>query len=95
MTILAAYKDGIMAIVEIYTTQACPYCAAAKQLLRKKDVKYTEIDVGRDYALREAMTRRAGGSSTVPQIFISGQHIGGCDDLHALDHAGRLDPLLQ
>ena len=84
-----------MATVEIYTTQTCPYCIAAKALLRKKGVTFTEIDVGRDYALREAMTARAGGSRTVPQIFIGGTHVGGCDDLHELDYAGRLDPMLQ
>lgn len=80
--------------VEIYTTQTCPYCIAAKQLLRKKGVGYSEIDVGRDPGLRAAMTRRAGGGRTVPQIFIDGTHIGGCDDLYALDDAGGLDPLL-
>jgi glutaredoxin 3 len=83
-----------MKTVEIYTTQTCPYCIAAKQLLRKKGVRYTEIDVGSDSALRDAMTLRAGGSRTVPQIFIDGTHVGGCDDLYALDHAGGLDPLL-
>ena len=83
-----------MKTVEIYTTQSCPYCVAAKRLLTKKGVKYTEIDVGRDPTLRDAMTRRANGSRTVPQIFIGGQHVGGCDDIHALDHAGQLDPML-
>ena len=95
MTILPGDKDGIMANVEIYTTKTCPYCSAAKALLRKKGVDYTEIDVGREPGLRDVMVKRAGGSRTVPQIFIKGQHVGGCDDLHALDHAGRLDPLLQ
>ena len=80
--------------VEIYTTPTCPYCVAAKQLLRKKGVKYDEIDVSRHPDLRMAMTRRAMGSRTVPQIFIGGQHVGGCDDLHALDHAGGLDLML-
>jgi len=79
--------------VEIYTTQTCPYCIAAKTLLKKKGVAYTEIDVGADPALRVAMTERAGRRS-VPQIFIGGVHVGGCDDLHALDHAGKLDPML-
>ena len=83
-----------MKTVEIYTTQTCPYCVAAKQLLRKKGVTYTEIDVGRDPALRQAMTRRAQGGRTVPQIFIDGSHVGGCDDLYALERAGGLDPLL-
>ena len=80
--------------VEIYTTPTCPYCAAAKQLLRKKGVTYSEIDVSRDPMLRDAMTKRAMGSRTVPQIFIGGQHVGGCDDLHTLDHAGGLDLML-
>jgi glutaredoxin 3 len=80
--------------VEIYTTPFCPYCVAAKQLLKKKGVTYAETDVSRDPAMRQAMMRRAGGRHTVPQIFIGGQHVGGCDDLHALDHQGRLDPLL-
>lgn len=80
--------------VEIYTTPSCPYCHAAKRLLTKKGVVFTEIDVSRDTALRNAMTARANGGRTVPQIFIGGQHVGGSDDLHALDHAGRLDPLL-
>jgi glutaredoxin 3 len=83
-----------MKSVEIYTTQTCPYCLAAKRLLTKKGVAFTEIDVGRDPALRQTMMRRANGGSTVPQIFIGGQHVGGCDDIHALDHAGALDPLL-
>lgn len=79
--------------VEIYTTQTCPYCISAKALLKKKGVAYTEIDVGANPALRVAMTERAGRRS-VPQIFIGGVHVGGCDDLHALDHAGKLDPML-
>ncbi|MGV8985760.1 MAG: glutaredoxin 3 [Cypionkella sp.] len=80
--------------VEIYTTPTCPYCVAAKRLLTKKGVAFTDIDVSRDPALRAAMTQRANGSRTVPQIFIGGKHVGGCDDLHELDHAGELDPLL-
>ncbi len=83
-----------MKSVEIYTTQTCPYCIAAKRLLTKKGVAFTEIDVGRDLSLRDTMVRRANGSRTVPQIFIGGQHVGGCDDIHALDHTGALDPLL-
>jgi glutaredoxin 3 len=83
-----------MKTVEIYTTPTCPYCSAAKSLLTKKGVTYSEIDVSRDATLRDAMTKRAMGSRTVPQIFIGGQHVGGCDDLYALDHAGGLDPML-
>jgi glutaredoxin 3 len=82
-----------MKAVEIYTTQTCPYCVAAKALLKKKGVTYTEIDVGANPSLRVAMTERAGRRS-VPQIFIGGTHVGGCDDLHALDHDGKLDPML-
>jgi glutaredoxin 3 len=83
-----------MKSVEIYTTPSCPYCLAAKRLLREKGVAYREIDVSRDPALRVAMRERAKGGWTVPQIFIGDRHVGGCDDIHALDHAGRLDPLL-
>ncbi len=79
--------------VEIYTTQTCPYCIAAKRLLAKKGVAYTEIDVGGQPARRADMTQRTGRTS-VPQIFIGGAHVGGCDDIHALDHAGKLDPML-
>ena len=83
-----------MRAVEIYTTPVCPYCAMAKRLLQKKGVRYSEIDVSRDPALREAMIQRAKGRRTVPQIFINGQHIGGSDDLAALERAGKLDTLL-
>ncbi len=79
--------------VEIYTTQTCPYCQRAKSLLNRKGAAFKEIDVGSNPALRAAMTQRAGRTS-VPQIFIAGQHIGGCDDLHALDDAGKLDLML-
>jgi glutaredoxin 3 len=83
-----------MKSVEIYTTPFCPYCHAAKRLLQKKGVAYVETDVSRDPALRQAMMKRANGRHTVPQIFIGGQHVGGSDDMHLLDHQGRLDPLL-
>lgn len=78
----------------IYTTMLCPYCHRAKSLLKKKHVTYTEIDVGMDADLRDDMTRKAGGVRTVPQIFIGDVHVGGCDDLYALERAGKLDPLL-
>lgn len=84
-----------MADIEIYTTPTCPYCLAAKRLLGRKGLHYKEIDVSRDPAVREAMTRRAGGRRTVPQIFIGATHVGGSDDLHALEAAGKLDLLLQ
>jgi glutaredoxin 3 len=80
--------------VEIYTTPFCPYCHDAKALLKQKNVDFTEIDVSRDRELRNKMTARANGRTTVPQIFIGATHIGGCDDLYALDEAGGLDPLL-
>lgn len=80
--------------VEIYTTQTCPYCFRAKRLLQAKGVSYTEYDVSGDPALRAAMTERAHGGRTVPQIFIDGEHVGGCDDLHSLDADGELDGLL-
>ena len=80
--------------IEIYTTPACPYCQQAKALLRRKGASFVETDVSRDAARRAAMEQRAGGRQTVPQIFIEGRHIGGCDDLVALDQKGELDPLL-
>lgn len=80
--------------VEIYTTRTCPYCVAAKSLLTKKGVAFKEIDVGADPSQRATMMQRANGRRTVPQIFIGGSHVGGCDDIHALDHAGKLDPML-
>ncbi len=83
-----------MRSVEIYTTPICPYCHAAKRLLQKKGVAYAEIDVSRDPTLREAMIQRAKGRRTVPQIFVGDTHVGGCDDLYALDEAGKLDPML-
>lgn len=80
--------------VTIYTTRTCPFCIRAKGLLTKKAVKFDEIDVGASPDLREKMTQRAQGRRTVPQIFIGDRHVGGCDDLFALDAAGKLDPLL-
>ncbi|HWT97800.1 MAG TPA: glutaredoxin 3 [Terriglobales bacterium] len=84
-----------MAQVEIYTTMICPYCYRAKKLLDTKGVTYTEIDVMTDGKLRAEMRERAGGRTSVPQIFINGRHVGGCDDLYALDRQGGLSPLLQ
>lgn len=80
--------------VEIYTSPTCGYCHAAKRLLTLKGVEFTEINVVAHPDRRPEMERRAGGRRTVPQIFIGDRHIGGCDDLHALDAAGGLDPLL-
>jgi glutaredoxin 3 len=81
--------------VEIYTTPICPYCVRAKRLLDKKRVVYEEIDLWTDPGRRPEMLSRAEGRTTVPQIFIDGKGVGGSDELHALDAAGRLDGLLQ
>ena len=78
----------------LYTTPICPYCARAKSLLKKKGAAYEEIDVFMDAAARAEMEEKTGGARTVPQIFIGDTHVGGSDDLYALDHAGKLDPLL-
>ncbi|MDE2579659.1 MAG: glutaredoxin 3 [Hyphomicrobiales bacterium] len=80
--------------VEIYTKATCPYCIRAKRLLDRKSVAYSEISVDGDMAGQMKMAERSGGRSTVPQIFIGGRHIGGCDDLHDLDYDGKLDALL-
>ena len=81
--------------VEIYTTPICPYCVRAKSLLSKKGVAYKEIDVAADPAIRDAMIKRAGGKRTVPQIFINGMHVGGSDELYALERKGELDQILE
>ncbi len=83
-----------MVDVTIYTRVMCGYCAAAKRLLDKKGVTYTEHDASFSPELRREMIQRANGGSTFPQIFIGDVHVGGCDDLHALDAQGRLDGLL-
>ena len=83
-----------MAKVEIYSSYFCPYCARAKKLLGSKGVAFEEYDVDTNPALRAEMTERSGGGRTVPQIFIDGKAVGGCDDIHALDRAGELDKLL-
>lgn len=80
--------------VVIYTTTTCPYCHAAKRLLKAKAVQFTEIDVTDRPAARRDLMTKAGGRTTVPQIFIGTTHVGGCDDLYALDAAGGLEPLL-
>ncbi len=83
-----------MAQVEIYTTQVCPYCVRAKDLLKRKGVTPVEIRVDTDDAARDVMLQRAHGRRTVPQIFIDEVHVGGCDDLYALESAGKLDGML-
>lgn len=81
--------------IEIYTTPICGFCHAAKRLLSQKGATFQEIDVMRDPDQRVEMTQRSNGGRTVPQIFIDDIHIGGCDDLYALDRAGKLDPMLE
>lgn len=80
--------------VELYTSPLCGYCHAAKRLLQQKGVRYDEIDILGDPARKAEMVRRASGGRTVPQIFIGGVHVGGCDDLFALDRNGKLDRML-
>lgn len=83
-----------MKSIVIYTKSWCPYCHAAKELLRRKGWTFTEIDVTTDPAGQQAMSERANGRTSVPQIFIGDHHVGGCDDLYALEDAGRLDELI-
>jgi len=80
--------------IRVYTSQICPYCVRAKSLLKKKGADYEEIDVTMDVAARDQMLKESGGARTVPQIFIGDTHVGGCDELYALEREGRLDPLL-
>jgi len=80
--------------VEIYTTPICGFCHAAKRLLTQKGISFTEIDVMRDRDRKAEMMQRANGRHTVPQIFVGDTHVGGCDELYALDRAGKLEPLL-
>jgi glutaredoxin 3 len=87
-------KGQDMKRVEIYTTPICGYCARAKKLLSQKGVSYAEINVMTRPAKRSQMVQRTKGRSSVPQIFIGGEHIGGCDELYALDRAGKLDAML-
>ena len=80
--------------VTIYTKAWCPYCSAAKELLERRGAAFTEIDIEARTGARQEMIAKAGGRSTVPQIFIGSRHVGGCDDLYALDRAGKLESLL-
>ena len=84
-----------MAKVEIYTSIMCPYCSRAVGLLQSKNISFEQIDVSASGTLRQTMRSRAGGLKSVPQIFINDEHIGGCDDLIALESAGNLDELLK
>ena len=82
------------AAIEIYTRPGCGYCSAAKSLLNRKKAAFTEYDSGKDPSVRQAMYDRAGAGTTFPQIFIDQMHVGGCDELYALDREGKLDALL-
>jgi glutaredoxin 3 len=84
-----------MAEITIYSTKVCPYCIKAKQLLTSKGATFKDIDISQDSSLVEEAQTRSGGRKTVPQIFINDKHIGGCDDLFALDAAGQLDAMLK
>ncbi len=83
-----------MSAIEVYTTPYCPYCLAAKQLLGRKGLEFTEINVAGAPERRAEMTARANGRTTVPQIFIGATHVGGCEELYALDEVGELDPMV-
>ncbi len=83
------------ATIEIFTRPGCGYCTAAKSLLTRKGVAFTEYDAGVDPSFRTKMLERSNGGYTFPQIFIAGRHVGGCDDLYALEGAGELDALLE
>ncbi|TVS01078.1 MAG: glutaredoxin 3 [Rhodobacteraceae bacterium] len=84
-----------MQAIEIYTSPLCGFCHAAKRLLKAKGASFTEIDLSREPGRRAEMTSRANGGRTVPQIFIGETHVGGCDELYALDRVGKLDTLLK
>ncbi|MEL6618833.1 MAG: glutaredoxin 3 [Pseudomonadota bacterium] len=83
-----------MKAVEIYTSPLCGFCHAAKRLLNEKGVDFTEVDVLQQPERKAEMVQRANGGRTVPQIFVGDMHVGGCDDLYALERSGKLDPLL-
>ena len=83
-----------MTAIDVYTRPGCGYCSAAKSLLTRKNAAFTEFDVSKDSTLRQQMWDRAGAGSTFPQIFIGKTHVGGCDELYALDREGKLDGML-
>ena len=91
---LANLNEAGMAKIEIYTAMACPFCTRAVKLLTSKNIAFEEIDVTLNSAKRQSMRSLANGRTSVPQIFINDDHIGGCNDLFALDQAGHLDKLL-
>ncbi len=83
-----------MSKITIYTSMWCPYCTMAKRLLNEKGAEFEEIDVTMNASKRAKMVERAGGRTSVPQIFVGDTHVGGCDELHALEAQGKLDPML-
>ena len=84
-----------MSKIEVYSTAVCPYCVAAKNLLKSRGLEWVEVRIDTDAAQRDAMLARSGGRRTVPQIFVNDQHVGGFDDLVAADRSGRLSQLLE
>ena len=88
-------RESLVPKITVYTTPICPYCYRAKQLLKQKGAAYEEIDVFMDGKARKEMEEKSHGGRTVPQIFIGDKHVGGCDDLMALDQSGELDRLIQ
>ena len=92
---LIQFTGSMQPNIEIYTWQSCPFCIQAKALLKSKGVEFTEYAIDGDEQARSKMAERSNGKRSLPQIFIDDRHIGGCDDIHALDAKGGLDPLLQ
>jgi glutaredoxin 3 len=96
MTVLPnQLRSVVMSKIEVYSTAVCPYCVAAKNLLKSKGLEWTEVRVDTDPVQRDAMLARSGGRRTVPQIFVNDQHVGGYDDLVAADRSGKLAELLE
>jgi glutaredoxin 3 len=96
MTVLPnQLRSVVMSKIEVYSTAVCPYCVAAKNLLKPKGLEWTEVRVDTDPVQRDAMLARSGGRRTVPQIFVNDQHVGGYDDLVAADRSGKLAELLE
>jgi glutaredoxin 3 len=95
MLVFSKLRSVVMSKIEVYSTAVCPYCVAAKNLLKSKGLEWTEVRVDTDAAQRDAMLARSGGRRTVPQIFINDRHVGGYDDLGAADRSGKLAELLE
>jgi glutaredoxin 3 len=95
MVVFTKLRSVVMSKIEVYSTAVCPYCVAAKNLLKSKGLEWTEVRVDTDATQRDAMLARSGGRRTVPQIFINDRHVGGYDDLVAADRSGKLAELLE